>query len=113
MHTGELLYLIAEHGVSLRCSRTEDRLHYASAGTLPPELMAELKERKQEVIRILEKARSCGGPGRSGQNVRSSIWPAITSGKAVKLEGLEVRWMPNSGVGAIAFRRTDRGPGGG
>ena len=55
MHTGELLYLIAEHGVSLRCSRTEDRLHYASAGTLPPELMAELKERKQEVIRILRE----------------------------------------------------------
>ena len=55
MHTGELLYLIAEHGVSLRCGRTEDRLHYAPAGALPPELVAELKERKQEVIRILRE----------------------------------------------------------
>jgi hypothetical protein len=55
MHTGELLYLIAEHGVSLRCGRTEDRLHYAPAGTLPPELVGEFKERKQELIRILRE----------------------------------------------------------
>jgi hypothetical protein len=55
MHTGELLYLIAEHGVILRCGWTEDRLHYAPVGALPPELMAELKERKQEVIRILRE----------------------------------------------------------
>jgi len=55
MHTGEHLYLIAEHGVSLRCGRTEDRLHYAPAGALLPELVAELKERKHEVIRILRE----------------------------------------------------------
>ena len=55
MHIGELLYLIAEHGVRLRCDRTEDRLHYASAGALPPELVAKLKERKQELIRILRE----------------------------------------------------------
>ena len=55
MHTGKLLYRIAEHGVSLRCGRVDDRLHYAPAGTLPPELVAELKKRKQEVIRILRE----------------------------------------------------------
>jgi hypothetical protein len=55
MPVGELLCRIAEHGVSLRCGRTEDHLHYAPAGALPPELLAELKERKQEVIQILRE----------------------------------------------------------
>jgi hypothetical protein len=55
MHTGTLLSLIAEHGVSLRCGRAADRLHYAPAGALPPELVAKLKERKQELIRILRE----------------------------------------------------------
>jgi len=55
MSTGELLCLIAEHGVSLRCCRTEDRLRYAPARALPPELVAELKERKREIIRILRE----------------------------------------------------------
>ena len=63
VHVGELLYRIAEQGVSLRCGRTEDRLHYTPAGALPPELVAELKARKQEVIQILredEEARLTG-----------------------------------------------------
>jgi hypothetical protein len=55
MHVGELLYRIAEHGVSLRCGRRKDRLHYAPAGALPPELVAELEEHKQEIIRILRE----------------------------------------------------------
>lgn len=55
MHVGELLYRIAEQGVSLRCGRTEDRLHYTPARALPPELVAELKARKQEVIQILRE----------------------------------------------------------
>ena len=55
MHVGELLFRIAEHGVSLRCCQTEDRLHYAPAGALPPELVVELKEHKQEVIRVLRE----------------------------------------------------------
>ncbi len=55
MHVGELLYRIAEHGASLRCGRTEDRLSYSPAGALPPELIAELKEHKQGVIRILRE----------------------------------------------------------
>ena len=63
MHLGELLYRIAEQGVSLRCGRIEDRLDYSPAGALPPELVVELKARKQEVIRILredEKYRRTG-----------------------------------------------------
>jgi hypothetical protein len=55
MHIGELLYRIAEQGVTLRCGRTEDRLHYAPTGALPPNLVAQLKEHKAEVIRILRE----------------------------------------------------------
>ena len=55
MHVGELLYRIAQQGVTLRCGRTEDRLHYTPAGTLPPALIAELKAHKQEVIQILRE----------------------------------------------------------
>jgi hypothetical protein len=55
MHVGELLCQIAEQGVTLRCGQTEDRLHYMPAGTLPPNLVAELKEHKPEVIQILRE----------------------------------------------------------
>ncbi len=55
MHVGELLYRIAEHGASLRCGRTEDRLSYSPAGALPPHLVEELKEHKPEVIQILRE----------------------------------------------------------
>ena len=53
MHVGELLCQIAEQGVTLRCGQTEDCLHYMPAGTLPANLVAELKEHKPEVIQIL------------------------------------------------------------
>ena len=55
MHIGELLYRIAEQGVTLRCGRTEDRLHYAPAGAMPPDLVVQLREHKPEVIRILRE----------------------------------------------------------
>ena len=55
MHVGELLYRIANYGVTLRCAWSEDRLHYTPCGALPPELVAELREHKQEVIRILRE----------------------------------------------------------
>jgi hypothetical protein len=55
MQVGELLWQIAEYGVSLRCGRIEDCLHYTPAGALPPDLVAELKEHKLEVIRILRE----------------------------------------------------------
>jgi hypothetical protein len=55
MHVGELLCQIAEQGVTLRCAHTENRLHFAPAGALPPHLVAELKEHKREVIQILRE----------------------------------------------------------
>ena len=55
MRVGELLFRVAEHGATLRCGRTEDWLEYTPAGALPPELVDELKARKQEVIRILRE----------------------------------------------------------
>ena len=55
MRVGELLYRIAEQGVSLRCGRTEDRLSYSPTGALPPKLVAELKEHKQEIIVMLQE----------------------------------------------------------
>jgi hypothetical protein len=55
MHVGELLYQVAEQGVTLRCAQNEDRLHYTPAGVLPSNLVAQLKEHKLEVLRILRE----------------------------------------------------------
>jgi tubulysin polyketide synthase-like protein len=55
VHVGELLCQIAEQGVTLRCSQTEERLQYSPAGALPPDLVVELKEHKPEVIQILRE----------------------------------------------------------
>ena len=55
MHIGELLFRIAEQGMTLQCGKTEDRLHYAPAGALPPYLVAELRAHKPEVIQILRE----------------------------------------------------------
>jgi hypothetical protein len=55
MNVAELLYRIAQRGVTLSCGSTEDRLHYAPAGALPSELVTELKKRKQEVIQTLRE----------------------------------------------------------
>ncbi len=55
MRVGELLYRISELGVTLQCGRTEDRLSYSPAGALPPELVGQLKEHKQGIIRILRE----------------------------------------------------------
>jgi hypothetical protein len=55
MQVGELLCQITEQGVTLRCGKNEDRLHYTPAGALPPNLVAELKEHKRKVIQILRE----------------------------------------------------------
>ena len=55
MQVGELLYQIAKHDITLRCGWMEDRLHYTPCGALPPELVAELKEHKQEIIQTLRE----------------------------------------------------------
>jgi hypothetical protein len=59
MHVGELLCQIDQHGVTLRCNPTEDRLHYTPAGALPQDLVAELKKHKHEVIQILREDEEC------------------------------------------------------
>ena len=58
MHVGELLCQIDQHGVTLRCNPTEDRLHYTPAGALPQDLVTELKKHKHEVIQILREDES-------------------------------------------------------
>lgn len=55
MLVGELLCQIEGHGVTLRCELSRGRLHYSPPGALPPDLVAELKELKEEVIRILRE----------------------------------------------------------
>ncbi len=55
MRVGELLCRVAGQGVTLRCGQAEDRLHYAPAGALSPELVAELKAHKAKIIRILRE----------------------------------------------------------
>ena len=55
MRVGELLYRIAQHSVTLRCGRTEDRLHYSPKEALPAELLAELRQHKVEVIKIMRE----------------------------------------------------------
>jgi hypothetical protein len=55
MRVGEVLYRVAQHGVALRCGRTENRLHYSPKGALPAELVTELKKHKAEVIKIMRE----------------------------------------------------------
>jgi TubC N-terminal docking domain len=55
VHVGELLCQIAEQGVTLRCSQTEERLQYSPAGALPADLVVELKDHKPVVIQILRE----------------------------------------------------------
>jgi hypothetical protein len=55
MLVGELLCRIEERGVTLRCKLSEERLHYSPPGALPPNLVSELKARKEEIIRILRE----------------------------------------------------------
>ena len=55
MLVGELLWRIEVRGVTLRCELSGGRLHYSPSGALPPDLVAELKARKVEVIQILRE----------------------------------------------------------
>ena len=55
MLVGELLSRIEELGVTLRCEPSRGRLHYSPPGALPPDLVAELKARKEQIIRILRE----------------------------------------------------------
>jgi TubC N-terminal docking domain len=54
MLVAELLYRVAEHGVELRCDEGQ-RLRFSPPGALPDELRHQLKERKAEILKILEE----------------------------------------------------------
>ena len=98
MHVGELLHRIAEHSVTLRCGRTEDRLHYAPVGALPPELAAELKDHKMEILRILRDDEEYRRTGIIQKEQRA---PGLRSGPQL----LRERWQSLNGSGYAEKRR--------
>lgn len=55
MGVGELLFEIAEAGITLTCSKTEDRLNAKPTAALTPELIEGIKEQKAEIIRIMRE----------------------------------------------------------
>ncbi len=55
MHVGELLYQIAEAGITLTSSKTEDRLNAKPSAALTPELIKEIREHKMEIIQIMRE----------------------------------------------------------
>ncbi len=55
MHVRDLLVKIAECDITLRCGRTEDRLNARPTSALTPELIAEIKKHKQEIIQIMRE----------------------------------------------------------
>jgi hypothetical protein len=63
MHVGDLLFEISRRGITLTCGRTEDRLNAKPTAALTPKLIEEIREHKQEIIRIIredEKMRRTG-----------------------------------------------------
>jgi hypothetical protein len=63
MYVGDLLYRIAEAGITLTCSKTEDRLNAKPTSALTPNLIKEIKEHKMEIIQIMreDEALRCSG----------------------------------------------------
>jgi hypothetical protein len=55
MEVRDLPIEIAERGITLRCGRTEDRLNAKPTAALTPELIAEIKEHKAEIIEIMRE----------------------------------------------------------
>ena len=55
MHVRDLLIEIAERGTTLTCGRTEDCLNAKPTSALTPELIAQIKERKAEIIALMRE----------------------------------------------------------
>jgi hypothetical protein len=53
MQVRDVLFEVAERGITLTCGRDEDRLNAKPTAALTPELIAELKEHKAEIIGIV------------------------------------------------------------
>lgn len=55
MRLNKLLTEIDERGTTLRCGRTEDRLNASPAAILTPQLIAEVRNHKAEIIRVMRE----------------------------------------------------------
>ncbi len=55
MHVRDLLIELSERGITLRCGRTEDRLNAKPTAALTPELIAEIKEHRTEIIAVVRE----------------------------------------------------------
>jgi len=55
MHLRDVLFEIAERGITLSCGLSEDRLNAKPTSALTPELIAEIKEHKMEIIEIMRE----------------------------------------------------------
>jgi hypothetical protein len=55
MRVRDLLLELSERGITLRCGRTEDRLNARPTAALTPELIAEIKEHKAEIIAVMRE----------------------------------------------------------
>ena len=55
MHLLNVLAEIAERGIRLTCEQTQDRLNAKPTNALTPELIAEIKRHKQEIIDLLRE----------------------------------------------------------
>jgi hypothetical protein len=55
MRLYDLLIEIAERGITLTSGRTEERLNAKPTAALTPELIAEIKEHKQEIIALMRE----------------------------------------------------------
>ena len=55
MHVGDLLFKIANCGITLTCGGSGDLLNAKPTGALTPELMEEIRHHKREIIQILRE----------------------------------------------------------
>jgi TubC N-terminal docking domain len=55
MHVGDLLFEISSRDIILTCGRNEDRLNAKPTSAITPELAAEIKEHKAEIIKIMRE----------------------------------------------------------
>ena len=55
MYLGDLLYEISRRGITLTCGHTGDRLNAKPTAALTPGLIEEIKEHKNELIRVVRE----------------------------------------------------------
>ncbi|MDP9454421.1 MAG: hypothetical protein M3Q49_06635 [Actinomycetota bacterium] len=55
MSVRDLLLELSERGITLTCGRTEDRLNARPTAALTPELVAEIRDHKAEIIAVMRE----------------------------------------------------------